>query len=299
MSKVLLSVCCLAFNHDNYIRKCLEGFVLQKTDFAFEVLIHDDASTDKTADIILEYEKKFPNIIKPIYQRENQFSKGVWVTRDFNYARAKGKYIAMCEGDDYWTDPLKLQKQVDFLENNEDFNGCFHKTRTINETEKRPKLVAFREYNKQIFTFEDTISKLVLFHTSAFVFRREKWVYNEHYKNIHSADMALFSTIAKSGKLFLIDEFMSVYRINGNGITRNVNLKRYHENRIILMDYLIKISEEKYFDSITKIKNYHISNLNVKQKNSKYNLFDHDHLHMKVIHKARHILSTLLRNKPQ
>ena len=84
---------------------------------------------------------------------------------------------------------------------------------------------------------------------------------------------------------------MSVNRINENGITRNVNLKRYHENRIILMDYLMKISEEKYFDSITELKNYHISNLNVKLKKSKYNLFDHNHLHMKVFHKAKKILS--------
>lgn len=284
-----ITVCCITYNHSRYIRECIRGFLKQKTNYKVEFIIHDDASTDNTQEIIQQLvgdDDRFDLILR----KKNIKSTGQAIF-PLLYKKAKGKYIAMCEGDDYWTDPLKIQKQVDFLENNEDFSGCFHKTSTINETEKKPKLVPFREYYKQIFTFEDTISKLVLFHTSAFVFRADKCFYHDDYENIHSGDMALFSTIAKSGKLFLIDEFMSVYRINENGITRNVNLKRYHENRIILMDYLMKISEEKYFDSITKLKNYHISNLNVKQKKSKYNLFDHNHFHMKIFHKAKKILS--------
>lgn len=121
-SKVpLVSICCAAYNHEPYIRQCLDGFVMQRTTFPFEVLIHDDASTDKTADIIREYEKKYPDIIKPIYQKENQYSKGGKISLRFNIPRAKGKYIAFCEGDDYWIDPLKLQKQVDFLEANPDY----------------------------------------------------------------------------------------------------------------------------------------------------------------------------------
>ena len=113
----LVSICCLAFNHEPYIREALEGFLMQKTDFPIEVLIHDDASTDGTASIIREYEERFPDIIKPIYQTENQYSKGIKnISGIFNFPRAKGKYIAMCEGDDYWTDPYKLQKQIDFLD---------------------------------------------------------------------------------------------------------------------------------------------------------------------------------------
>ncbi len=122
---LLVSICCLAYNHEPYIRQCLDGFMMQKTNFSFEVLIHDDASTDKTADIIREYEVKYPAIIKPIYQIENQYSKGVGVTRVYQFPRAQGKYIALCEGDDYWTDPLKLQKQVDFLEANPEY-GMVH-----------------------------------------------------------------------------------------------------------------------------------------------------------------------------
>ena len=121
MERQLVSICCLAFNHEPYIRKCIEGFLMQKTCFSFEVLIHDDASTDKTAEIIREYEAKYPKIVKSIYQSENQYSKGIKVSQIYQFPRAKGKYIAICEGDDYWTDPLKLQKQVDFLEKNEDY----------------------------------------------------------------------------------------------------------------------------------------------------------------------------------
>ncbi|MDD2495369.1 MAG: glycosyltransferase, partial [Tissierellia bacterium] len=121
----LVSICCLTYNHELYIRDTIEGFLIQKTTFPIEVLIHDDASTDKTAEIIKEYELKYPNLIKPIYQLENQYSKGVSVSATYNFPRAKGKYIALCEGDDYWIDSLKLQKQVDFLEENQDY-GLSH-----------------------------------------------------------------------------------------------------------------------------------------------------------------------------
>ena len=96
----LVSVCTLAYNHEPYIRECLDGILMQKTNFAFELLIHDDASTDGTADIIREYETKYPDIIKPIYQTENQYRKRIRINSTYNFPRAKGKYIALCEGDD-------------------------------------------------------------------------------------------------------------------------------------------------------------------------------------------------------
>lgn len=120
----LVSVVTLAYNHGKYIRQCLDGFVMQKTDFPFEVIIHDDASTDDTAEIIREYELKYPDIIKPIYQTENQYSKKVPIGATYLYPKAQGKYIAECEGDDWWTDPYKLQKQVDFLESHPDYVLC-------------------------------------------------------------------------------------------------------------------------------------------------------------------------------
>ena len=120
----VVSVICLAYNHSRYIRKCLDGFVMQQTDFRYEVIIHDDASDDGTDLIIKEYADRYPDIFVPVYQTVNQYSQGVPIGKVFLYPRAKGKYIAECEGDDYWTDPLKLQKQVDFLESHPDYVLC-------------------------------------------------------------------------------------------------------------------------------------------------------------------------------
>ena len=122
--QIKVSIICNVYKHEAYLRDALEGFVTQKTDFPFEVLVHDDASPDGSADIIREYEAKYPEIIKPIYQTENQYSQKVPITVTFQIPRIRGQYVAVCEGDDYWTDPLKLQKQVDFLDSHPDYSMC-------------------------------------------------------------------------------------------------------------------------------------------------------------------------------
>jgi len=127
----LVSICSITYNHGPYIKECLEGFLMQKTTFPVEILIHDDASTDGTEEIIREYEVKYPHIIKPLYEDENQWAKGKKGSKVFNFPRARGKYIAICEGDDYWTDSLKLQKQVEFLKKNSDCSLCFHASKSI------------------------------------------------------------------------------------------------------------------------------------------------------------------------
>ena len=121
---IMVSVICNVYNHEKYLRDALDGFVMQKTSFPFEVLVHDDASTDSSAAIIREYEEKYPDIIKPIYQTVNQYSQKVPITREYQLPRVQGKYIALCEGDDYWTDPMKLQKQFDFLEQHPEYSLC-------------------------------------------------------------------------------------------------------------------------------------------------------------------------------
>ena len=122
----LVSICCATYNHERYIRDVIDGFLMQKTTFPIEIIIHDDASTDETARIVKEYAEKHPDLIVPIFQTENQYSKNkesifAW----FVYPRSRGKYIALCEGDDYWVDPIKLQKQVDYLEKNGFWNSIF------------------------------------------------------------------------------------------------------------------------------------------------------------------------------
>lgn len=115
---LMVSIWCITYNHEPYIRQCLDGFVMQKTNFHFKAIVHDDASTDGTAAIVREYAEKYPDIIKPILETENQWSKGDGSLDRIMAESCDGKYIAVCEGDDYWIDPLKLQKQVDILERN-------------------------------------------------------------------------------------------------------------------------------------------------------------------------------------
>lgn len=125
----MVTVICLTYNHENYIRQCLEGFVAQQTTFPFEVIVCDDASTDATPLIIAEYAATYPGIIKPVLQAENQFSRGqdarskLWHGL---FQGARGKYVALCEGDDWWSAPDKLQLQADFLEAHPDYGMCFH-----------------------------------------------------------------------------------------------------------------------------------------------------------------------------
>lgn len=136
MNEILVSISCITYNHSAYIRQCLDGMLMQQTTFGFEILIHDDCSTDGTDDIIREYASRYPQIIKPLFEEENQYQQGKPIgTIVWNLPRAKGKYIAMCEGDDYWTDPLKLQKQVDFMEANSEYVLCCHRYKIYNQND--------------------------------------------------------------------------------------------------------------------------------------------------------------------
>ncbi len=134
----VVSIQCMAFNHEAYIADALESFLMQKTDFPFEIVVHDDASTDRTADIIREYEKKFPGIIKALYETENQWSKGSLKKIIAPYL--KGKYLAVCEGDDYWTDIYKLQKQVNYLESHRELSCVCCRYERYSENTKERKL---------------------------------------------------------------------------------------------------------------------------------------------------------------
>lgn len=117
---IIVSIKCLVYNHAPYLRQCLDGIVNQKTNFRFEAIVHDDASTDESASIIREYANKYPHIIKPIYEKENLYSKHDGTLKKSIDVFLTGKYIAMCEGDDYWIDSFKLQKQVEYLDNHSD-----------------------------------------------------------------------------------------------------------------------------------------------------------------------------------
>lgn len=127
MDEIVVSVVCLTYNQEDTLRDALEGFVAQRALFRFEVLVHDDASTDGTADIVREYEKRYPELIRGVYQTENRFSKGEFISREYLWPLIRGRYVALCEGDDYWTDPHKLEKQVAALEAHPEVDICAHR----------------------------------------------------------------------------------------------------------------------------------------------------------------------------
>lgn len=129
--KTMVSIITTAYNHAPYISQALESFIKQKTDFSFEVIVHDDASSDGTAEVIREYAQRYPDLIIPIFQKENQFSQGISPYR-FMEPLIRGKYIAQCEGDDFWCDDYKLQKQVDYMEEHPECRYCFCNSYKVN-----------------------------------------------------------------------------------------------------------------------------------------------------------------------
>ena len=228
MDKIVprVSICCTAYNHVDYIRQCLDGFVMQKTSFPIEVLIHDDASTDGTQDIIREYADKYPDIVIPIYQTVNQYSKGVKVSLIYNYSRAKGKYIALCEGDDYWTDPYKLQKQVDFLESHPDYVMCSHRFDQYYEEERRLEKEQDESFQGADYDLKNLIGGKWLTQTLTVMYRRSA-LDLQHYESYGmSMDIILFYALLKEGKGYCFPDVMGVYRYHNGGVWSEVSLNR-------------------------------------------------------------------------
>lgn len=208
----------MVYNHAPYLRKCLDGFVMQKTDFRFEAIVHDDASTDGSAAIIKEYAEKYPDLIKPIYETENQYSKKDGSLRKIMDAACRGKYIAICEGDDYWIDPLKLQKQVNFLEENPDY-GLVHTY--FNYVDMHDKVIPpptelHRHIKERIFDgyiWDYYLCNPGFILTCTCMFRRS--LYREDEQTL--LDSGIFMMIARQSKVYCIREVTSCYRRNPQG----------------------------------------------------------------------------------
>lgn len=222
-NQIVVSIQCLAYNHAPYIRQCLDGFVMQKTNFRFEAIVHDDASTDGTQDIIREYEKKYPDIIKPIYQKENQYSKGIpgYITNLITQ-QCKGKYIAICEGDDYWIDCNKLQLQVDFLETHPDYTMYLHNAIIRFQDSDAPDRLMSNFVTGDI----DTKTLFEKWHLplASVLFKRsilDSNEYKELSKDVHGGFL-LFLVSAKVGKIYGLSKCLSVYRKNRGGASNRL-----------------------------------------------------------------------------
>ncbi len=233
--EVMVSVLCTVYNHAPYLRQCLESLVTQETDFRYEVVVHDDASTDGSAAIIREFEAAYPDIVRPIYQTENQYSKRIPIGYTYMYPAARGKYIATCEGDDYWCDSHKLQKQFDAMEANPSCTLCVHTVQGV-DVEGVPNGKFFPQVvpSEGVFRGRDLIADVLNgtaypFQTSGYFYRKELYwprrPETEFLFRVRTGDTVRLLYAGHHGDIFFINEIMSCYRMNvtGSWSTKNKN----------------------------------------------------------------------------
>jgi glycosyltransferase involved in cell wall biosynthesis len=221
--KPLVTILCISYNQEKYIKQTIEGFLMQKVNFTYEILIHDDASTDGTQKIIKKFAAKEPKIFRPLLETENQYSKnGVQFLKDM-YQMAEGKYIAVCEGDDYWTDPDKLQTQVDFMESNPDYSVCFHQVRIEYSDNKTKDQIYPDVSNKSWYNTKELLMTNYI-QTNSVLYRRH--TYEGIATNVTPSDWYMHLYHASLGKIKFIEKVMSVYRKHPGGMWWDYDIDR-------------------------------------------------------------------------
>lgn len=222
----LASISCATYNHAPFIRQCLDHLLAQKTNFPFEIIIHDDASTDGTMEIVAAYALQYPDIIFPQYQNENQYSKGIrGLQSRYNYPRCRGRYIAICEGDDYWPDPLKLQRQVDFLERHEEYVLTFHDFSVVDEKNQIIEASPLPNRYHRDASREDLIIGSLLTMTVTLCFRNVITLFPPEKYKVTNGDTFLISMLGHYGKGKWMGDVIekAMYRSHPGGIWSMVN----------------------------------------------------------------------------
>lgn len=258
MDDIMVTVYCITYNHIGLIEKALQGFLMQKTDFKYEVWVHDDASTDGTIEILRKYEKQYPEVIKVVYEENNLYSRGISIGKKMQ-PYIKGKYIAICEGDDYWTDEYKLKKQVDFLESHPEVILYTHKVIEHNlKTDKKYMIPLDINTN-----FYPSIEEIISFGggkfpTCSFVMRTDcKVIMNRWGKGI-CGDFNRILHAALNGKVYYSNECMAVhtYLYQGSWSERHgKDINKMKEFRIAELDSLERFNQDtdyKYSTAVRK-----------------------------------------------
>ena len=208
---------CDVYNHEKYLEECLNSLVNQKTNFQYEILVHDDCSTDNSKRIIEDYYKKYPDKIVPFYEKENQYSKGVKINIKILIPKMRGKYFCFCEGDDYWIDENKLQKQYDFLESHQDYSLCIHNSIGVNEESVKIRDITPLKDGGDL-TCEDFIINGGGFVSTNSLFSRSKYAKNlPKYFDFMTLDYIWQMYLSSCGKTYCFKEAMSAYRIDSRG----------------------------------------------------------------------------------
>lgn len=246
-----ISVIMITYNHESFIRQAVESVLIQECNFEIELIIADDCSPDNTPELVNDIINTHPNAYRIKYTRHSE-NKGI--TPNFIWAlnQAQGKYIALCEGDDYWTDPLKLQKQVDFLEANSEYSMCFHKVYYVDESNNKIKFVDYNKYTKTTTTFED-LCKSNYINTCSNLFRN-----NELVSNWPSALVGCFPgdwvlnllMCGKNGLIYMFEEKMTCYRIHSQGIWS----KQKKDAEVLELISTSRYKVYKYFDKNKTLK---------------------------------------------
>ncbi len=251
--KPLVSIFCLAYNHEAYIEKAIESWLMQKTNFRFEAVIGEDNSTDRTREIVMRYAMEYPDIIRVITSDTNV---GMRANAKRTKEACRGRYMAFCEGDDYWTDPRKLQQQADFLEANPDFSICFHDAVVLWDDKSRPPSYFVPKDQKPVSTTEDVIEKWFI-PTASMMLRTE---YNqqlpEWFKHVYNGDWATQLILSTKGKIKYIDELMSVYRKNEGGMSGGPgrNTEFVNQKKAELLDFFNEYTHGKFEAQIKRKK---------------------------------------------
>ncbi len=242
-----VSVFCMVYNHEKYIEKCLDSLLFQKCDFNYSIVLGEDCSTDNSREIILNYAEKYPGKFILLLHNENI---GAQKNQEKILFNCKGKYIALCEGDDYWTDQLKLQKQVDFLEANEDFSICFHPVKIL---KTNGELV--EDFITKVPTnYENRItlaSNLNYIHTPSVVFRNvvKEEIHSIEFRNSPIGDYFLYMLISKYGKIGYLNDSMAVYRF-GVGVFSAVSEAKQNTANLLLYTNLFAVEKNEKIKEI-------------------------------------------------